>query len=825
MTLSTISARHQLGLFGAKLPDILHPSQVTFAGGADEAGHLWYPYLEGYSPEFVRHIVAKYMPSARRIIDPFGGVGTTPLTLGAEGMVTGYCEVNPVLRAVVDAKIAVAALPRAERRHLREALRSLAEQLPERLRHEAANAELELTYAATFGTSRFFLPDAFDQVLRFRTLTDVLLRTDWLLGVLLCVAIMSRLVTCSLLKRAGDVRFKTPKETAKGIPSLLESVMAQVRQIAADVDDFAECSVRPVLLTTNAKELLAAEPFSADGVITSPPYLNGTNYIRNTKLELWFLRALRSDRDLRTFRNQVITSGINDVLAGTHIGDMHPNVARVVEEMRDTAYDDRIPKMVGGYFADMTAVLLGVAHQTLSGAIVCIDIGDSRYAGVSVPTPRLLADIAETVGFEALEIAHLRSRLSKDKTELSQNLVVLKRTSHAVTLDATRPDACDDGAGRAVRPLNKWHAFKEQLPHRQYPYSKRNWGHALHSVCSYAGKMKPALAHFLVDAFSIPGDLVFDPFSGSGTIPFEAALSGRRAVGLDVALLPTVVSNAKLQRADPTKIMGLLGELERSILQHPPSSSEIESAANIHFNGPIADFFHERTLAEVLVAREFFRDRRDDSAEWALAMASMLHILHGNRPYALSRRSHPITPYAPTGEAVYKPVIAKLAEKIERSLGAVYPRSFVEGKCFQGDVLAQWPATVQDVDVIITSPPFFDSTRFYMANWMRYWFAGWERADFDTAPASFVETKQRQSFTLYGSLLAQAHERVRTDGLVVFHLGFSKKCDMAEKILSVLPSGYELVDNFSEGVEHCESHGIRDKGTVTRHQFLVLRKA
>ena len=77
---------------------------------------------------------------------------------------------------------------------------------------------------------------------------------------------------------------------------------------------------------------------------------------------------------------------------------------------------------------------------------------------------------------------------------------------------------------------------------------------------------------------------------------------------------------------------------------------------------PIPEFYHERTLREVLAARAFFRQTRDDSAEWSLLMASMLHILHGNRPYALSRRSHPITPYAPTGEAVYKSVVEKLAE-------------------------------------------------------------------------------------------------------------------------------------------------------------------
>lgn len=822
MTSLAVGEARQLGLFGAALPDALHPSHVTFTGGAEEPGHLWYPYLEGYSPEFVRHVLTQYMPNARRIIDPFGGTGTTPLTLGAMGIAAGYCEINPVLRAVVDAKLAVAALPYAKRRPLREALHALSSDLEDRALGAAPNSELAETYRAAFGTSgEFFQPETFEQVLRLRTLTDAVLRTDLLLGMLLGVAVMSRLVTCSLLRRAGDVRFKTPKEIAKGIPPLLESVAAQLRQMSVDVERLPECVTRPTLLGTNAKDLLTAAPFGAEGVITSPPYLNGTNYIRNTKLELWFLRALRSGEDLRTFRDQVITSGINDVVAGTGAGEMHPSVARVVQEVRANAYDVRIPKMVAGYFTDMALVLRGLAHQTAPGAVVCIDIGDSRYAGVNVPTPRLLAEVAETLGFATRDIVQLRTRLSKDKTELSQDLIVLARTGAAVVVAATQATG---GAGARPRSLERWEVFKEQLPHRHHPYTKRNWGHPLHSVCSYSGKMKPSLAHALVDAFSQPGDVVFDPFSGSGTIPFEAALGGRRALGLDITTLPVAISNAKLQRADPARAAALLGRLETWIRDYTPSAAEIESAAAVRFNGPIPDFFHERTLAEVLAARAFFQHARDDSPEWSLAMASMLHILHGNRPYALSRRSHPITPYAPTGEAVYKSVVEKLSEKVTRSVESEYPRGFIDGMCLQGDVLALWPEAIREVDTLITSPPFFDSTRFYMANWMRYWFAGWERADFESQPERFVETKQRKSFAVYAGLLEQARDRLRPGGTVVFHLGLSKKCDMAEQILAILPTGYDLVDKFSEGVEHCESHGIRDKGTVTEHQFLVLRK-
>ncbi len=60
-------------------------------------------------------------------------------------------------------------------------------------------------------------------------------------------------------------------------------------------------------------------------------------------------------------------------------------VGRIVAELEEKAYDQRISKMVGGYFRDMHIVI-----ETLSSCIrkkgrLCIDIGDSIYAGVHVP--------------------------------------------------------------------------------------------------------------------------------------------------------------------------------------------------------------------------------------------------------------------------------------------------------------------------------------------------------------------------------------------------------------------------------------------------------
>lgn len=137
----------------------------------------------------------------------------------------------------------------------------------------------------------------------------------------------------------------------------------------------------------------------------------------------------------------------------------------------------------------------------------------------------------------------------------------------------------------------------------------------------------------------------------------------------------------------------------------------------------------------------------------------------------------------------------------------------------------EWPAEVSELDAIITSPPFFDSTRFHTANWMRLWFSGWEVSDFGTEPQRFIDERQKKTFEVYDAIFQQGQERLKNGGYFAVHLGKSRKCDMAAMLKGVGGRHLEFIDLFAESVGHCESHGIRDKGTVTDHQYLLFRKS
>lgn len=789
----------------------IKPIHVTFKGGKQNPLHSWYSYLEGYSPEFVEHILDNYIKNASIVYDPFAGTGVTPLVAAKRGLTAFYSEVNPLLQFLVKTKVSASALSEKNRIKILGNLEKLKSEFKSLLADSTPDANLRYAYKDTFSESKFFDDETFELVLKARTLIDEISYTSQLSADIFLVAVINSLISASFLQRAGDLRYKTEKEL-KRKTDFIKTVEENLGKIIDDIKQIEPLPVTPVLITENAKLIEKIPQLKIDAVITSPPYLNGTNYFRNTKVELWFLRSIKNQDDLSGFRRATVTAGINDVSQKKQLEFTTPKIQRIVDELKKKSYDQRIPKMISDYFQDIAKIFSGLKSQLDQNADITVDIGDSIYSGIKVPTDELFVDVLETLGYEFKESINLRKRISRNGEVLKQVLLIFKAPKNKVSKKSTTSNWEKD-----------WKSFKEELPHKNEPFSKRNWGHPLHSLCSYQGKMKPSLAYYLIKTFTKPGDTILDPFAGVGTIPFEAALNGVHSFGFDISSAALSIAKAKLGKINSEESTALIEKLGKYIRAGKINSHVLESAKEFGFNKKLADYFEPNTLKEIVMAREFFKATPPNTPSEHLVFSCLLHILHGNRPYALSRRSHGITPFAPTGEFEYKNLIDHLREKVVRSFVVALPGDFIEGDMIYLDATSWWPRDIENLDAIITSPPFFDSTRFYLANWLRLWLSGWDEEDFEKRPLGFVDEKQKIGFDIYEPILRQARERLKPGGVAVFHLGKSSKCDMAEKLAEVAKRWFKVADIFEESVEDGESHGMRDKGTVVKHQFLVLQ--
>jgi hypothetical protein len=398
-------------------------TSATHTGGKGEVFHDWYPYLEGFSSSFVSSVFEKYLSKAKKILDPFSGIGTTPIYLTINGIKSYYCEVNPVLQHLVLSKTQVLNLDPIEKIELVNKIDKINKSL-KNLNSENKDLELDKNYKFLFNKSIFFESSNYLLILKLKSFSKKI--NDKLLKSLFDIAVYSSLLSASLLKRAGDVRYKTKKDLKnKKTPSVLKLVTEKLDLIKRDLERINKSKVTPKLICANAKDLINTKSEKLDGVITSPPYLNGTNYFRNTKLELWYMEKINEEISLRDFRNETITAGINDVSSKTN-KEVISEVKILYEKLKKNSYDKRIPQMVSDYFCDMKKVAQGLKKQVKKNGVLCVDIGDSIYNNIHVQTDELLIKIFSNLNLKLLDNIILRDRLSHSKVKLTQRLLVFK---------------------------------------------------------------------------------------------------------------------------------------------------------------------------------------------------------------------------------------------------------------------------------------------------------------------------------------------------------------------------------------------------------------
>lgn len=85
----------------------------------------------------------------------------------------------------------------------------------------------------------------------------------------------------------------------------------------------------------------------------------------------------------------------------------------------------------------------------------------------------------------------------------------------------------------------------------------------LHSLHPYPAKFIPQIPRKAIELWTIPGDLVYDPFNGCGTSLLEASLLGRNGVGTDNNAVANLTARAKTALYSKDDLKNLLCFSER----------------------------------------------------------------------------------------------------------------------------------------------------------------------------------------------------------------------------------------------------------------------
>lgn len=270
----------------------------------------------------------------------------------------------------------------------------------------------------------------------------------------------------------------------------------------------------------------------------------------------------------------------------------------------------------------------------------------------------------------------------------------------------------------------------------------------LQQLSPYVGKMKSGMARALIKLFSQPEDIILDPFSGSGVVPLEAALSGRYAWANDLSPYAYVLTRAKLEAPESEKIaleeaMSLISDVEKI-------APTIELSKTPSW---VVEFFHPNTLREILAAFKILLNKKD-----YFLMACLLGILHHVRPGFLSYPASHLVPYLrkekyPTDKFPwmyeYRDLRSRLLAKVRRAYRRhLLPENWEnrQYKIWQTNSMAL-PIADGTIDAIISSPPYFGALDYARDNRLRLWFLGcddWKELDASLTANSKVYLQQME---------------------------------------------------------------------------------
>lgn len=146
--------------------------------------------------------------------------------------------------------------------------------------------------------------------------------------------------------------------------------------------------------------------------------------------------------------------------------------------------------------------------------------------------------------------------------------------------------------------------------------------------------------------FSKPGDIVLDPFGGSGVTAIEALMNNRKAISIDINPMPVFVAKTLIT---PIKLNDFVEAFERVktkyLKNEPKTALEINYTLNKYsypkgFRLPkgsdvdiIEDLFTEEQLAKLSLLKAIIKDEKDKNIKYNLLLVFSASLYKINKTY------------------------------------------------------------------------------------------------------------------------------------------------------------------------------------------------
>lgn len=241
----------------------------------------------------------------------------------------------------------------------------------------------------------------------------------------------------------------------------------------------------------------------------------------------------------------------------------------------------------------------------------------------------------------------------------------------------------------------------------------------MHSFHRYYGKLIPAIPGYFIKEFTKEGDLVFDPFSGSGTVAVEAKRLGRNFLGVEINPLSAEIARVKTYSLSPEKLEKINSELLEIIDCDLSDVGEDEKPYIMNRDHWFKDFVQTDLIRIKRDINSYFESRSEYSKEYKefylmvlsaiiknVSNADIRHVFPG-----FSKRMHQLE----NEGKIHTDVKAsfKRAVKSRAKAYRIYENIKAEAKIICADSAAADLSEYNGkVDLIVTNPPYISSVRY-----------------------------------------------------------------------------------------------------------------
>lgn len=322
----------------------------------------------------------------------------------------------------------------------------------------------------------------------------------------------------------------------------------------------------------------------------------------------------------------------------------------------------------------------------------------------------------------------------------------------------------------------------------------------IHSFHRYFGKLIPAIPRFAIKEFTQRGDIVYDPFCGSGTTLVEARYLDRNSYGLDLNRLAALVSKVKTTPISPKKLTDEYNKLISNIENDNKIIDEKEIPYCINMDHWYRDFvIHDMVIIKRNIGK--IKDKKIMNFFLLCFSAMNRNISNADPQHIFPGYSKRLRKLDEEGKrkidvfSTFRKVVKRRVKYMEDFFNNCDKKCW--SKPMVGDAKKP-PSIIKNVKLIVTNPPYISSIRYLETTKLEMYWLGYlpKREGYFELDKKIIGT-ERIPFADYQTLTLTNYENINKKIMQLFENGTKKMskvvADYFNNIDKVFDTFYNIV--------------------------------